>query len=112
MGAYLRTEINELVLVVLWDALSELLTLIYPALYKRFMVTYIEGKPILYVKLQKTLYVCIKEVLVFYEKLTSNLKRIGFVVNPYDPSVVNKIVNRKKSKVVCHMHYLKLSHEY
>jgi hypothetical protein len=34
-----------------------------------------------------------KSALLFYRKLVSELKKIGFEINPYDPCVANKMVN-------------------
>ena len=47
-------------------------------------------------KLRKGMYGYIRSALLFYEKLVSNLKGMGFVVKPYAPFVTNRIVNRKQ----------------
>ena len=56
----------ELVMMVLKGALSELCTLIYPALYQEYVVINSNRKPILYTKLQKYLYEYISSELLFY----------------------------------------------
>ena len=50
-GAYLSTKIDKLVVMVLHGALTDLLTLIYPTLYRKYVVIGSNEKPIFYVKL-------------------------------------------------------------
>ncbi len=66
---------------------------------------------ILYVKLQKYLYGCLKRTLLFYKKLVSDLTSADFTVNPYDPCVANKRFNCKQMTVLWHVNNLKISHE-
>ena len=79
-----------------------------PALYRSF-VSYETGKPFLYVRLQKSLYGCLKSALLFYKKLVGDLEAYGFKINPYDPCVVNKMIGRKHLTVCCHVDDLKIS---
>jgi hypothetical protein len=65
---------------------------------------------VLYVKLQKALYGCLRSALFFYKKLLKDLEDRGFVVNPYDPYVGNKTVNGKQFTITWHVDDLKLSH--
>ena len=79
-----------------------------PALYRTF-VSYDTGKPVLYVRLQKALYGCIKISLLFYEKLVGDLEAYGFSINPYDPCVAKKMIGRKHLTVCSHVEDLKIS---
>ena len=56
------------------------------------------------------LYGIMKSALLFYLKFVKNLKSIGFVLNPYDPCVANKIVDGAQLTVVWHVDDLKVSH--
>ena len=47
----------------------------------------------LYVRLSKPLYGMLKAALMFYKRLRFDLEEMGFVINPYDPCVVNMMVN-------------------
>ena len=67
------------------------------------------GKAVLFVRLQKALYVCLKSALLFYEKLVGYLEAYGFRINPCDPYVVNKMVGRKQLTVCWHVENLKIS---
>ena len=65
-----------------------------PELYRPF-VSYETGKAVLYVRLQKALYRCLKIALLFYKKLVGDLEAYGFGINPYDPCVANKMIGGK-----------------
>jgi hypothetical protein len=72
--------------------LAELMAKTDPKLYQKYL-TDEKGKKVLYLRLQKALYGMMKSALLFYRKLMSELKEMGFEVNPYNPCIVNKIVN-------------------
>ncbi len=64
----------------------------------------------LYLHLQKALYGMMKNALLFYRKLISELKEMGFEVNPYNPCVVNKIVSGSQMRIQWHVDDLMISH--
>ena len=65
----------------------------------------------LYVKLLKALLGLLKSALLFYKKLAGELVSMGFNINPYDQSVVDKIVNGTQMSVTWHVDNLKVSHK-
>ena len=67
-------------------------------MYQKYVTTGPNGEPILYVKLLKALYGLLRLVLPFYKKLRKDLEDMGFEVNPYDPCVANKMINRSQMK--------------
>ena len=62
-------------------------------------------------KVQKALNGMLKSALLFYCKLTDDLKQDGFQVNPYDPCVANKPISRSQMTIVWHVDDLKVSHK-
>ena len=52
----------------------------------------------------------LRAALLFYKRFRSDLKDMGFEVNPYDPCVANKIVNGKQMTIYWHMDDLKVSY--
>ena len=52
----------------------------------------------------------LKSALLFYKKLVSELKLMGFTINPYDPCVANKTVSGRQITVLWHVDDLKVSH--
>ena len=70
-----------------------------------------KGNKVLYVRLNYGLYGCINNDILFWEKLSKDLKSQGFELNPYDPCVANKIINGKQFIIVWHVDDLKMSHK-
>ena len=79
-------------------------------IYKKHVSVNRKGELVLYVEGLKALYGIMKAALLFYLKFVKNLKSIGFVLNPYDPCVANKIVDGTQLTVVWHIYDLKVSH--
>ena len=78
--------------------------------YERYVVTE-RGKRVLYVHIIKALYGLMVSAMLFYNKLKADLLEYGFILNPYDPCVANKIVHGKQMTVSWHVDDLKVSHE-
>jgi hypothetical protein len=78
--------------------LAKLVAKTDPKLYQKYL-TNKKGKKVLYLRLQKALYGMMKSALIFYRKLISELKEMGFQVNPYDPFAVNKIVDGSQTMI-------------
>ena len=68
------------------------------------------GQTVLYLELRKALYGMLQSALLFYKKLRRDLEKVGFVVNPYDPCVANKVVDGSQMTVVWHVDDLKILH--
>jgi hypothetical protein len=51
-----------------------------------------------------------KSALLFYRKLVSELRKMGFVINPYDPCVANKMINGTQMSIRWHVDDLMISH--
>jgi hypothetical protein len=69
-----------------------------------------KGRKVLYVRLAKALYGTIRAALLFYRKLSETLTSWGFIINPYDPCVVNKMIGGKQCTILWHVDDLKISH--
>ena len=83
-GAYLSVYMDdeEEVLMVLPDNLAELMALAAPEVYRDHIAVTSDGRTVLYVKLCKALYGCLKSALLLYRKLWGDLRQQGFVMNP------------------------------
>ena len=46
----------------------------------------------------------------FYEKLVSDLKSRGFIINPYDPCIANMTINGKQMTMTWPFNDLKILH--
>jgi hypothetical protein len=65
----------------------------------------------MYVKLQKALYGCLRNALLFYENLVGDLKSQGFELNLYDPCVVNTLLKGEQFTLTRHVDDIKMSHK-
>jgi hypothetical protein len=89
--------------------LAKLMAKTDPKLYRKCLLDK-KGKKVLYLRLQKALYSMMKTVLLFYRKLVSEHKSMGFVINPYDPCIANKIVDGHQLTLRWHVDDLMISH--
>ena len=65
---------------------------------------------LLYVKMNKVLYGILKISLLFYKNMRCELESIGFEINPYDPCVSNKKIDRPPMTITWHVYDLKVPH--
>jgi hypothetical protein len=89
-SAFVNTDADEDMLMVLKGELSDMMVQIAPQVYRKYVTVDRKGTPILYVKLQKALYWLMRVSLLFYRKLRKEMEEYGFMVNPYDACVANK----------------------
>jgi len=108
-GAFMHADMDSLVRVQLARTMAKLLIQIDPQKYRSY-ITWECGKPVLYVQLKKALYGMLQAVLLFCKLLSSKLQERGYVINPYNWCVANKIIDGKQCTIVWHMGSLKISH--
>ncbi len=109
-SAFVNTDMDKDVLMVLKGELTEMMVQIAPQIYQKYITMDKKGTKILYVKLQKVLYGLMRASLLFYRKLRKEFKDYGLVVNPYDPCMANMTTrNRSQLTVVWHVDNLMVS---
>jgi hypothetical protein len=108
-GAFLHADNKDNVIMKLVGTLAELMVKTNPKLYQQYVILE-KGRSVLYLQLQKALYGMMKSALLFYRKLVSELREMGFEINPYDPSVANKTVNETQMTIRWHVDDLMISH--
>ena len=110
-NAFVQTKAEEggWVIMKLRGKLAEITVLCALEIYTKYIVVE-NGVPVLYVHVLNALYGTLKAALLFYKKLVNDLKSQGFVLNPYDICVANKMVNGKQLTVCWHVDDLKVSH--
>jgi hypothetical protein len=64
----------------------------------------------MYVHLAKALYGTLQVALLFWKDLSGYLVEQGFILNPYDNCVVNKLMDGTQCTILWHVDDLKLSH--
>ena len=95
-SAFVNTDVDKDVLMVLKGDLVEMMIQIAPQVYRKYVTVDKKRTPILYIKLQKALNGLMSASLLFYRKLRKELEEYGFEVNPYDPCVANKMTDSGK----------------
>ncbi len=108
-GAFLHADNKDYVIMKMVGTLAELMVKTNPKMYRQYVVLE-KGRSVLYLQLQKALYGMMKSALLFYRKLVSELKKMGFDINPYDPCVANKMVNGTQMMIRWHVDDLMMSH--
>jgi hypothetical protein len=69
-----------------------------------------KGMNELLVKCQNALYGTMVASLLYYRKSVKSLTDVGFIINPYDQCVSNKIIEGKQMTTCFHVDDCKLSH--
>ena len=104
----MHSDIDELIHIKLEGELADLLIRLDPT-YEQF-VTMEHGKRVIYAKLNKALYGTMQAALLFWKKFKAFLTDLGYEENPYDPCVVNKMINGKQCTVCWYVDDVKISH--
>jgi hypothetical protein len=109
-GAFMQADIDEVLHVRLEGPLTQFLTKVDPKLYAKFM-TKENGKDVMYVKLTKAaLYGTLQAAMLFWRDLTGYLTQHGFILNPYDNCVANKMIDGIQCTILWHVDDLKILH--
>jgi hypothetical protein len=108
-GAFMQSDIDEVVHVIFKGEISEMLVRMDPKLYNKY-VRDENGKAVMYVELMKALYGTLIAALLFWKLLSRKFLLWGFTINPYDWCVTNKIIDGRQCTVLCHVNDLKISH--
>ena len=107
-GEHLSADMDDEVHIVFRGTLAEMMVAADPSLYQPF-VSNETGEAILYARLQKALYGCLKRALLFYEKLVGDLEANVFKINPYNSCVANNMIGGKELTLCWHVEDLKIS---
>jgi hypothetical protein len=108
-GTFLHANNKDFVVMWMNGMLAELMAKADPKLYQKYLNDEQE-KTVLYLRLQKALYGLMKSALLFYRKLISEVRGMGFEVNPCDPCIVNKMVNGSQMTIRWHVDDSMISH--
>jgi len=102
-GAFLHADMDEEVHMLLEGKIAELIVILDPKLYHKYIWENKKGKPMLYVRLKKALYGTLQAALLFSRLLSDTLQEWGFKLNPYDKCMANKKINGKQCTIIWHM---------
>ena len=77
--------------------------------YRQYIV-YENGRRVIYVVVLRAIYGQLEASLLWYKKLRADLEGQGFVFNPYDPCIANRMVNGSQQTIRFHVDDLMSSH--
>ena len=108
VGAYLHAPMDDFVLMRLTGEDVTLMTQVEPSFLP---FVNIEGNArVLYLRLNKALYGCVKSALLWYNLFYTTLQQHGFHLNPYDPCVANATFNDRQCTITWYVDDTKISH--
>ena len=114
-NAFVQTALDEIdkdsarTIMKICGALVDILVNMDQAKYAPFVI-YKGKQKVLYVHILRTLYGLLQASLLYYKKFRKDIESHGFVVNPYDPCVANKMVEGKQLTLTWHVDDFKMSH--
>ena len=97
-GAYLNADFGEFLLIKFENEQVKIMCDINKK-YKKYVLTK-NRKQVLYIVLNKVLHDCVQSALLWYKMLSSFLIDMGFVLNPYDLCVANKVIDGTQCAIV------------
>ncbi|KAI2510045.1 Reverse transcriptase (RNA-dependent DNA polymerase) [Fragilaria crotonensis] len=108
VGAYLKAFMDDYVLMKFVGASVDILCEMNPEHIKNVAIE--NGVKVLYVRLIKAIYGCVKSALLWYDLFYGELKEMGFVLNPYDSCIANCEIKGKQCTIAWYVDDAKISH--
>jgi hypothetical protein len=112
-NAFVQTRVEnekDMAFIKISGVLVDILVEIAPDVYKPYVSREKKGMKQLLVQFQNALYGTMFASLLYHRKFVKSLTDFGFIINPYDPFVANKIIEGKQMTICFHVDDCKLSH--
>ena len=112
-NAFIQTRIDDekdMAIIKIRGLLVDMLVDIAPDVYKPYVTTDKKGVKQLIVQCLNAIYGTMMAGLMYYTKFCKSLLSVGFIFNPYDPCVANKLVGGKQMTICFHVDDCKVSH--
>jgi hypothetical protein len=105
-GAFVQADVDEVAHVKFEGETAEMLVKLGPKLHRKHVKDE-NGKTVPHVELLKALHGTLKAALLFWKLLSKQLVSWGFVINPCDWCVANKMMNGEQRAISWHVDDLK-----
>jgi hypothetical protein len=109
-GFFLQTEQDELIMLRLTGSVAMLLVELDEKKWRKHLRKE-DGRSVIYVTCKKAIYGTMNAALLAYKKLARLLKGWGFIMNPYEPCLWNRLVNQKQMSMLFHIDDIFLCHK-
>ena len=113
-NAFIQTRVEDekdMAIIKIRGILVDILVDLAPDVYREFFITDKKGFIKLVVQCHNAQYGTMVASLLYYRKFVKSLTDIGFVLNPYDPCVANKMISGHQMTIRLHVDDCKLSHK-
>jgi hypothetical protein len=107
-GAYLNADMDDFVIIKFTGESVDILCAMDPS--NKQYVNIENGTKVVYARLNKALYRCVKSALLWYKLFSGTLQEMGFELNPYDPCVANCTIEGSQCTIVWYVDDTKISH--
>ena len=110
-GAYLHASMPDehKVILRIKGQFVDIMCMANPEFQKYVIIE--KGIKVLYLKVLRALYGCIRSAMLWYNLYKETLEKEGYTLNPYDRCVANKYIDRKQCTLVRYVDDNKISHE-
>ena len=105
-NAFIQTRVEDekdMAFIKLRGVLVDILVSIAPDVYKSYVSKDKKGTKQLLVQCKNAFYGTMVASLLYYRKFTKSLTDIGFIINPYDPCVANKMIDGEQMTILFHV---------
>ena len=113
-NAFIQAELlrkcKERVIMKITGVLVDILLKMSPDVYHGYVVVE-NGKKVIYVEVLRAIYGMLESALIWYRKFREDLEEIGFIFNPYDACIANRMINGKQHTIRFHVDDLLSSHK-
>ena len=112
-NAFVQTRVEDekdMAFIKIRGVLVDILVDIAPEVYRTYATKDKKGTKQLLVQCQNALYGTMVASLLYYRKFVKSLTDVGFVINPYDPCIANKMIDGDQMTICFHVDDCKLSH--
>jgi hypothetical protein len=89
----------------------DVLVKVAPRVYSPYVSTNKQGRKQLLLECLNVIYGMMVASLLYYHKFTRSLKNQGYVMNPYNPCVWNKMIKKKQITICFHVKDCKVLHK-
>jgi hypothetical protein len=112
-NTFIQTKVDDAkdrVIIWITGVIVDWLVKVAPKVYASYVATSSMGVNDLLIECYNAIYGTMVAGLLYYRKFSSSLKNRGFMVNPYDPCVWNRVIVGKQMMFCFHVNDCKISH--
>ncbi len=115
LNAFIQTVVKndeDKVVMRIRGHMVDVLMKVAPRVYGPYVSTNKQGRKQLLVECLNAIYGRMVASLLYYRKFTRSLKNQGYVMNPYDPCVWNKMIKKKQITICFDVNDCKVLHKW